>query len=188
MNKKKIFFSIIFFFIVFTFVYLKFTKHEKVVTTEPKNSSEIYYNSNVIEDVYYSSRDSEENEYIITASKGEIDYKQTDIIYLTNVKAIIKLIDSNVIEITSKYGKYNSNNFDTIFSNNIVINYHNNKITAEYLDFSMQRNSMIISRNVIYTNLTNILKADVIEIDISTKNTKIFMHKSDEKINIKSIQ
>ena len=155
-----------------------------MVTTEPKNSSEIYYNSNVIEDVYYSSRDSEENEYIIMASKGEIDYKQNDIIYLTNVKAIIKLIDSNDIEITSKYGKYNSNNFNTIFSNNIVINYHNNKITAEYLDFSMQRNSMIISREVVYTNLENILKADIIEIDLKNKDTKIFIDTNDKKISI----
>ena len=184
MNKKKIFFSIIFFLIILIILYLKYIKQEKVTTTEPENSSEIYYNSNVIEDVYYSSKDSEENEYIITASKGEIDYKQTDIIYLTNVKAIIKLANSNVIEITSKYGKHNSNNFDTIFSNNIVINYHNNKITAEYIDFSMQRSSMIISREVVYTNLENILKADIVEIDLKNKDTRIFMNTNDKKISI----
>ena len=52
----------------------------------------------------------------------------------------------------------------------------------------MQRNSMIISRNVVYTNLENILKADVIEMNIDTKDTKIFMHKNNEKVNIKSKQ
>ena len=139
MNKKNVVFIIIFFFIILTFLYFKKSKKEKIIITSPENSSEIYYNSNVIEDVYYSSKDSEENEYIITASKGEIDYKETNVIYLTNVKAIIKLANSKFIEITSKYGKYNSNNFDTIFSNNIIINYHNNKITAEYIDFSMLR-------------------------------------------------
>ena len=45
---------------------------------------------------------------------------------------------------------------------------------------------MIISRNVIYTNLENILKADVIEINIRTKDTKIFMYQNNEKVNIKS--
>jgi hypothetical protein len=50
----------------------------------------------------------------------------------------------------------------------------------------MQRNSMIISRNVIYTNLENILKADVIEIDITSKDTKIFMFQDNKKVNIKS--
>ena len=184
MNKKKIFFFIIFFLIILIFLYFKYIKQEKVVTSEPENSSEIYYNSNVIEDVYYSSKDREGNEYIITASKGEIDYKQTNVIYLTNVKTIIKLIDSNVIEITSKYGKHNSNNFDTIFSNNIVIIYNKDKITAEYIDFSMERSSMIISREVVYTNLENILKADTIEIDLKNKDTKIFMNTNDKKISI----
>ena len=45
---------------------------------------------------------------------------------------------------------------------------------------------MIISRNVIYTNLENILKADVVEIDISTKDTKIFMFNNKKKVNIKN--
>ena len=85
---------------------------------------------------------------------------------------LIKLKNSDNILITSDFGKYNSNNFDTIFSKNVIINYLENKITGEYLDFSLERNSMIISKNVIYTNLENIIKADVIEINIKTKDTK----------------
>ena len=45
---------------------------------------------------------------------------------------------------------------------------------------------MIISRNVVYTNLENILKADVIEINIETKDTKIFMYEKEKKVNVKS--
>ena len=45
---------------------------------------------------------------------------------------------------------------------------------------------MVVSRDVIYTNLENILKADVMEINIDTKDTKIFMHKNNEKVNIKT--
>ena len=149
-------------------------------------SDHTIYNSNIIENVYYSSIDAKGNEYIIRASQGEIDFKQNNIIYLTNVKALIKLNNSNDIEIISEYGKYNSNNFDTIFSKNVVINYLDNKIKGEYLDFSMERNSMIISRDVIYINLQNILKADVIEININNKDTKVFMYNNNEKVNIKS--
>ena len=98
------------------------------------------------------------------------------------------MTNSNEIEIISRYGKYNSNNFDTIFSKNVIVNYLENKIKGEYLDFSMQRNSMIISREVVYTNLENILKADVIEMNLTTKDTKIFMHKNNKKVNIKSKQ
>ena len=61
-----------------------------------------------------------------------------------------------------------------------------NKITGEYLDFSLNRNSMIISRNVIYSNFENILEADVVEMDLNTKDTKVFMYKDNEKVNIKN--
>ena len=40
---------------------------------------------------------------------------------------------------------------------------------------------MIISKNVVYSNSENILKSDVIEINIETKDTKIFMHEEDKK-------
>ena len=45
---------------------------------------------------------------------------------------------------------------------------------------------MLISKKVVYTNLENILKADVVEIDIKTKDTKIFMLENNKKVNIKS--
>jgi len=186
MKRKNVVFLIIFFLLICLFLYLKYFKEDKVIEIKPQNNEEIIYNSNIIENVYYSSSDTRGNEYIIKASFGEIDYKHTDFIYLTDIVALIKLNSSNDVEITSKYGKYNLNNFDTIFSKNVVINYLDNKITGEYLDFSMQRNTMIISRDVIYNNLENILKADVIEININNKDTKIFMHKNNEKVNIKS--
>ena len=45
---------------------------------------------------------------------------------------------------------------------------------------------MIISKNVTYTNGTNTLKTDVIEINIQTKDTKIFMYENNNKVNIKT--
>ncbi len=38
----------------------------------------------------------------------------------------------------------------------------------------------------IYSNKKNILKSDVIEIDLKTKDTKIFMFENNKKVNIKS--
>ena len=45
---------------------------------------------------------------------------------------------------------------------------------------------MIISKNIIFTDLNNSLKADVIELDIKTKDTKIFMYEKGKKVIIKS--
>ena len=186
MKKKNIiFFLIIFLLISSLIIFLKYSKEESVTKIEEEVLEEPY-KSNIMEDVSYSSKDAKGNEYIVNASKGEIDYDRPNIIYLTNVRAFIKLTNSNDITITSDFGKYNTNNFDTIFSKNVEINYLDNKITGEYLDFSIGRNSMIISRKVVYTNLENILKADVIEINVTTKDTKIFMYKDNKKVNIKS--
>ena len=187
MKKKNIIiFIIIFFLIVSLILYLQYFKEKKFKKVEISESESASYSSNIMEDVKYSSKDAKGNEYIVNATYGEIDYDKSNIIYLTNVIAFIKLKDSKNIEITSDYGRYNTDNFDTIFSKNVIINYLDNKITGEYLDSSIERNSMIISRNVIYTNLENILKSDVIEMNIDTKDTKIFMFKNNKKVNIKS--
>ena len=60
-------------------------------------------------------------------------------------------------------------------SNNVKIDYVDNIITGDYLDFSMMKNLLIVSRNVVYKNLENTMKADVIELDTTSKDTKIFM-------------
>ena len=186
MKKKNIiFFLIILLLISSLIIFLKYSKEESVTKIEEEVLEEPY-KSNIMKDVSYSSKDAKGNEYIVNASIGEIDYDKPNIIYLTNVRAFIKLTNSNDVTITSDFGKYDTNNFDTIFSKNVEINYLDNKIIGEYLDFSIGRNSMIISKKVVYTNLENILKADVVEINVTTKDTKIFMYKDNKKVNIKS--
>ena len=189
MKKNKILQIFIIFFIIITIIllaYLKFFKDDNLKTSEVPVVEEKVYSSNIIEDVNYSSKDADGNEYIITSLKGEIDYTNPNIIYLTDVRAEIKLVNSDNIVIISDFGKYNSDNFDTIFSKNVIINYLTNKIVSEYLDFSMNRNSIIISKNVIFTDINNVLKADVIEMDLKTKDTKIFMYKKDSQVSIKN--
>ena len=191
MLKKNVKFFLIFFCILILLIllYLKFNKVKetaKPIKEIPEETEEMVYKSNIISDVNYTTKDADGNEYIISATQAEIDFAKPNILYLTKVKATIKIKNSDNITITSNFGKYNSDNFDTIFSKNVIINYLNNKINGEYLDFSLNRNSMIISKEVIYSNLENILKADVIEIDIKTRDTKIFMFENKKKVNIKS--
>ena len=182
----KIFFLILISVALLSFIFFQFKKDNEKIEIKPKSTEELVYNSNIIENVNYKTRDGKGNEYVINAIKGEIDYSNSNIIYLTKVNALIKLSNSEIITITSDYGKYNSENFDTIFSKNVIIDYLDNKIIGEYLDFSMEKNRMIVSRNVIYTNLENILKADVIEMNIKTKDSKIFMYENEKKVIIKN--
>ena len=40
---------------------------------------------------------------------------------------------------------------------------------------------------MLYKNINNILKADVVEMDLTTKNLKIYMHSNKKKVNVKNI-
>ncbi len=183
----KIFLFLTILFLII-FFYANLNKREpEIETKKSEEQKEEVYKSNITKNVNYTSQDINGNTYIIDAKIGEIDINNTSIIFLTDVKALIKLKDSSNILITSNFGKYNIDTYDTIFSKNVIIKYLDNKITSEYLDFSIDRNSMIISKNVIYNNKKNILNSDVVEINIKTKDTKIFMNNIDEKVNIKSI-
>ena len=195
--KKKKFLKIVLILsliIITWFVYSKYFKKVESLLSKPLNlTTEIEegatYNSNIIRNINYTSRDLKGNEYILLAKEGEIDLNNSDIIFLTDVRAYIKLVkNSELIVITSNYGKYNTINYDTIFSKNVKIDYVDNIITGDYLDFSMIKNLLIISRNVVYKNLENIMKADVIELDTVTKDTKIFMYNSSEQVNVTNIK
>ena len=195
--KKKIFLKVLLILSLITiswFTYSEYFKKNKSLLSKPLNvtteiDEEAVYNSNIIKDINYTSRDLKGNEYILIAKEGEIDLDNSDIIFLTNVTAYIKLIkNSELIVITSNYGKYNTINYDTIFSKNVKIDYVDNIITGDYLDFSMMKNLLIISRNVVYKNLENTMKADVIELDTTTKNTKIFMYNSNEQVIVTNIK
>ena len=188
--KKKISLVVIFFASIslIIFFYLNNNKKAefKIKQEEIQEIEERSYSSNIIENVKYSSKDINDNEYIIAAKEGEIDLKNSSVIFLTGVTATIILNDKKDIKISSNFGKYNINNFDTIFSENVIINYLQNEIKGEYLDFSIQRNSMIISKNVIYKNENTILKTDVIEVNIKTRDTKLFMYDKKNKVSLLS--
>ena len=184
----RVFIFIIILAVSFFFIYSNYFQKEKNnQNINLETEEEISTNSNIIKDIKYSSKDLKGNEYIILADEGEIDLNNSDIIFLKNVKALINLIEKNeTITVVSDFGKYNTINYDTIFSWNVKIQYQDNTITGDYLDFSMKKNLLIISKNVVYTNPNNILKADVVELDTITKDTKIFMHNSKDKVNIES--
>ncbi len=184
MNKKIIISLLILSFSLSIILHQNYIKNEENIKTNENDKEDNLYSSNTILDINYVTKDEDGNEYIINAKIGEIDFSEPNIIYLTNVNDLIKLNNSENIKISSDYGKYNSENLDTIFSKNVNIDYLDNKITSEYLDFSINRNSMIISKKVVYKNLDNILKADIVEINIKSKDTKIFRYEADKKVNI----
>ena len=97
MGGKKINIILInFFLIILIFSYNKFFKKSKPIEANTGDSEDISYSSNIIKDVNYSSKDAKGNEYIVNALQGEIDYSNPDIVYLTNVSALVRLQNANL--------------------------------------------------------------------------------------------
>jgi LPS export ABC transporter protein LptC len=150
---------------------------------EEQNSDSTYIN-----DISYTSIDVRGNEYQITAKLAEIKIENSDLMFLSDVVAFIFIKDSDTVKITSNFGKYNSKNSDTIFSENVIVIYPGHKITSEYLDFSFLSNLGVFTTNVIYTGEKTNLFADKIEMNLTTKDTKIFMNNFGEKVLIEGTE
>lgn len=192
MNKKTTI-QILLIFLIFLFstlFYLKYFKNsQKISENIPKEEQQIITsqndNSTYIDNVNYISSDTRGNRYQITAEQAEIKIEDPDVMLLENVVAYIFIKDSDTIMITSNFGTYNSKNYDTIFSENVIILYPGHKITGEYLDLSFLKNLGTISKDVIYKGEKTSLFADKVEINLTTKDTKIFMDDKNKKVLVK---
>jgi len=174
--------------LISSWFYLKyFTKNfEDVKETRVIEKIDEYQNSTsiYIDDINYVSSDAKGNEYRITAKQAEIRDENSDAMFLTDVIAFIYIKNSDTVKIISNFGKYNSKNYDTIFSENVIVIYPGHKITGEYLDFSFLNNLGTFTENVVYIGEKTNLFADKIEINLTTKDTKIFMNDTEKKVLI----
>ena len=191
MNRKTViqvlmFFLILLISLLFYFKYFnKSPKNLQENIINSKTSNDKNSSSNYIDYINYISTDSKGNKYQITAKQAEIDLDNPDTMFLEDVIAYIFMKKSDTIKITSNFGKYNSQNYDTIFSKNVIITYPGHKITGDYSDFSFLKNLGTISTNVIYTGDKRDLFSDRIEINLTNKDTKIFMNDNSKKVLIK---
>ena len=190
MNKKTGLQAIMVFVIILIslWFYLKyFTENFKDVkktlaiekVDENQNSTSTYIN-----DINYVSTDVRGNKYQITAKLAEIKIENPDLMFLSDVVAFVFIKDKDTVKITSNFGKYNTNNYDTIFSENVIVIYPEHKVTGEYLDFSFLTNLGVFTTNVIYTGEKTNLFADKMEMNLTTKDTKIFMNDAGKKVLI----
>ena len=104
---------------------------------------------------------------------------------MTRVNAKIKMASSSSILVLADFAKYNSQTFETSFSENVILNYEDHKINSDNLNLSFEKNLATIYDNIVYTSRNNIILADKLEFDMLTKNSKIFMNEANKKINFR---
>ena len=177
------------FIIVFSTFFLYFNKKEKLKASnlpiiKEKESLIDDETGTLIKDINYSFYDSAGNYYELLSDVGKVDINNSDKIFMTDVVATIYLVDSSPIKITSKYANYNKINHETSFFENVKVTHLIHKATSENLDISFNDNIASMYNNIVYNKPGTKLIADRLEIDLITKNSKIFMDNKTEKIKI----
>ncbi len=184
--KKKIFIQILLLLLIlllFLFIYQKYFKE----IPERKNQTikkENIKSENKLINITYESIDGAGRKYIINAETGTLDDDKPEIIYMSDVRAKIILLDKSVIYINSLKAEYNNVNYDTKFENNIRLRFLENEIHCDNLNIFFKDNLLEAYKNLTYKNLDIIMKADKVEIDLLTKNSRIFNF-NENKVQIK---
>ena len=175
--------------IILSIFFIYFNKenniNEKVIESSKVLKSEIDDKTGtLIKDLNYSFSDASGNSYELFSELGEVDIKNSNNMFMTNVEALIYLKNSPPIKIVSKYANYNKMDHETNFFEDVVLTHLIHKATSDNLDISFSNNTATMYNNIIYNKPETQITADRLEIDLITKNTKIFMDNKSEKIKI----
>lgn len=189
MNKKILiqFFLILIIFCV-SFIFYKVFFTNPILELENKiseNKNDEKKKTNMINDITYKSVHSGDNSYIIKAEFGEIDKDNQDFMLLTNVKGKFFFKDSDMIEISSEKAYYDSLNYNTNFYQNVLIVFKDHQINSDNFDLLFDKKLGTIYSNIIYKNLNTVLRADKVDINLITKDSKIYMLDKSKKVKIK---
>ena len=187
MQKKIIiqvflFLIIIIISVIFFKFYFKPTDLTKKYDSKFNNSDS--NQNNLMSNIKYVAADKIGNEYIVQSKLAEIDPNQPNLILMEEVKGIIEFTNSSPILISSDKAIYNKLNHDTKFFENVLAVYDDHKISSQNLELFFDKNLASISKKIIYKNLNTELRADRIEIDLVTKNSKILMDKKTKKVKV----
>ncbi len=177
-------------FIIFIFINIyNNTKNNRTNNNIEKKKYSLEIDSNKdgeesIKGLEYLSKDINGNIYNIKAESGIIDEQNPDIINLTNVKAELKFDKDKVVKVSSNKAIYNNYNYDTIFIDNVILDYEVHKIYCKKMVAKFSENIAVLSENLIYENLSTKLFADQMEVDLLLRNTEISMFNKKKRIKI----
>ena len=126
------------------------------------------------------------NTYTVTAQSAILKEDKLNEVQLFEVNAEISRENQETIYIYSKTANYNKINNNTVFKENVRVEYGYQTIDSGILNLNFKDNLIEILDNVYYVNKNTKIKADKAEIDLLYKNLKISMINKKDKVNITS--
>lgn len=187
--KLFLFLLLIIISIIFYKVYLSENRQSKVepeITKEEEITNPV---NNLIKNLKYEVKLDNQNQYIISSDLSEINYETgIEMVRMQKVTAI--LIDQKNIPliVTSDQAIYNNSNYNTKFSQNVLVEYLDNTITSDKMDFDFNNNLITIYENVEYDGIQGKVVADSIKINLITKKVEIYMYNNNDSVEVTTKQ
>ena len=156
-------------------------------------------NENILKNITYNSKNKDGILFELKAEYGIINFNFTNKLALTNVKGSILLKNGNKIFITSKSADFDNQSFETKFKEDVKIISEKENITGDMLhvifDKSNQSknpnphlmtNTAIMYGNIIIKRSDYQLNADIVELNLISLNSKVYMRDKNNRVNIKN--
>ena len=183
--KLILFLLLIIISIIFDKVYLSENKVSKIEVDISEEAQVTSPENNLIKNLEYEVKLDEKNQYIITSDLSEITYEEgREIVKMQKVIAILLNQKNIPLIITSELATYNNFNYNTKFSQNVRIEYLNNIILSDKLNFDYDNNLITIYENVEYDGIQGNITADNIKINLITKKIEIYMSNINDNVEV----
>jgi lipopolysaccharide export system protein LptA len=204
MSKNTIIQLLLFFILIIlgSYIFYNFSKNKEennlniLKKNENNNIDEkkLSSNQNIIENIRYQSSNFKGDTFEILAKYGETFLENPNQMKLTKVNSNILFKNGEIINLKSNFADFNTQTFETTFFENVSIIKKNEIINGDKLYFIMEASNNIsdssnekeeniirLTGNVIYKKPGYTAKADIIEIDLVTKNLIIEMNQKNRQ-------
>ena len=150
----------------------KKSKQQEIIqgSTLKKNTDQI---ENLTKEIEYITSNNTGEIYKISAKFGKTNPKDNNILDLDQVNGTISSTKRSKIFISSDFAEYNYTNQDSKFYTNVEIKYDSNIIICDNLEIKMSKNIAIAYGNVLLKNEKSEMKAQIITLDLITKDINI---------------
>jgi len=187
--KLVLFFLLIIVSIIFYKVYFSENKQIKIKANILKEQQITTPENNLIKNLKYEVKLDDQKKYTITSDLSEISYEGgKEVVKMQKVIAIL-LDEKNIpLIVTSELATYNNFTYNTEFKQNVKIEYLDNIILSDKMDFDFNNSLIKIYENVKYDGIQGNIITDNIKIDLITKKIEIYMSNNNDNVEVTAKQ
>ena len=177
--------------IIATYFYFPSIKKDKILKDQSiikeTQKAERDDESTFFEKLEYKGLYDLDKPFNVKSNEAYILKNDPDVVYMKNMHVTLYLSENRIVKITSLKGRYNKENYNCFFEQDVIATDGETTITAENIDLIATKSIMKVYNDVNLNNATSSLQADKIDYNFKTKYFKVSMF-DDKEIEMQVTQ